>query len=61
MLQDLVAERLSSSCWAHVDFDEDGHALLAYPATHLDATCPLCAQAGLGDAGLGYPSLHKDE
>lgn len=55
MLQDLVAERLQASTWAHVEFDEVGHLTVHYPPTQRpsdSSTCALCAKAGLGDEGL---------
>lgn len=57
MLQDLVAERLQSSTWAHVEFNEDGHLAVSYPPVQPLAgttACALCAKAGLGDEGLGW-------
>jgi hypothetical protein len=57
MLQDLVAERLQASTWAHVEFDQAGHVAVQYPATPepaAGAPCALCAKAGLGDEGLGW-------
>jgi hypothetical protein len=56
MLQDLVAERLQTSTWAHVEFDDVGRLTVSYPNPKVpDGTCALCAKAGLGDEGLGFP------
>jgi len=55
MVQDLVAERLQGSTWAHVEFDGAGHLAVSYPPAQPPddaAACALCAKAGLGDAGL---------
>ncbi|MFQ5857644.1 MAG: ThiF family adenylyltransferase [Anaerolineae bacterium] len=57
MLQDLVAERLRTSTWTHVEFDEVGRLAVEYPPMQQPAgadDCALCAKAGLGDEGLGW-------
>lgn len=57
MLQDLVAERLQTSTWAHAEFDEAGRLAVEYPPMQQPAGaegCALCAKAGLGDEGLGW-------
>lgn len=55
MLQDLVAERLRASTWAHIEFDPAGRLQVTYPQPSGEPTpCPLCARAGLGDAGLAW-------
>jgi hypothetical protein len=54
ILLDLVAERLTSSTWAQVEFDDEGHLAVRYPmtgGTSGPSPCPLCARAGLGGAG----------
>lgn len=58
MVQDLAAERLRSSTWAHIEFNEDGHLAVSYPPVQPPTgttACALCAKAGLGDEGLGWP------
>lgn len=55
MLQNLVAERLRASTWAHIEFDAAGRLQVTYPqppSSGQSASCPLCARAGLGDARL---------
>jgi hypothetical protein len=55
MLLDLVAERVTSSTWAQIEFDDRGRLAVRYPAAEgasYPSTCPLCARAGLGDGGL---------
>src|SRR5206468_615781 len=56
MLQDLVAERIQSSLWAHIECDDTGRFRISYPASGPEgnASCPLCAKAGEGDAGLRW-------
>ncbi|MCS7221806.1 MAG: ThiF family adenylyltransferase [Anaerolineae bacterium] len=55
MLQDLVAERLQASIWAHLEFDLAGRLQVTYPQPSGEvASCPLCARAGLGDDGLAW-------
>lgn len=55
MLQDLTAERVSTSLWAHLEFDANGILRTEYPSLppHDSNVCTLCARAGLGDAALG--------
>jgi hypothetical protein len=55
MLEDLVAERIQSSMWAHAEVAEDGRVWVSYPLVGGASreSCPLCARAGLGDEGLG--------
>ncbi len=54
MLQDLGAERLQSSTWARIEFDDSGRMAVQYPSLPPAgaARCALCAKAGLGDIGL---------
>jgi hypothetical protein len=56
MLQDLVAERIRSSMWAQLEFDESGRLAVRYPEAAGrgigEPLCALCAKAGLGDEGL---------
>ncbi len=55
LLQDLVAERIQASTWAHVEFDNAGRLTLNYPPAPQPTdvpTCALCLKAGLGDQGL---------
>jgi hypothetical protein len=54
LLEDLVAERLAGSVWAHLEFDPAGRLSVTYPAHSPSAPCVLCAKAGLGDAGLNW-------
>ena len=55
MLQDLVAERIHASLWAHLECDNAGSFSVTYPASAPQATsCPLCAKAGEGEAGLKW-------
>lgn len=56
LLQELIAERIGRSVWAHVEFDEAGRFTVHYPSTQYPpnlSSCALCAKAGLGDVGLG--------
>ncbi len=56
MREDLFAERLTTSLWAHVEREPTGRVVIRYPlpgGARLDASCRLCAKAGQGDAGLG--------
>lgn len=55
LLQDLVAERVQASTWAHLTVNAAGHLTVEYPSPpppHAAPPCPLCARAGWGDAGL---------
>jgi predicted dinucleotide-binding enzyme len=57
LLQDLVAERVHISTWAHLTVDAAGRLTVQYPPPpppHDAAPCPLCARAGWGDAGLAW-------
>jgi molybdopterin/thiamine biosynthesis adenylyltransferase len=57
MLQDLVAEHLRTSTWAHAGFDAVGRLTVEYPSMQPPAGsdgCALCTKAGLGDGGLGW-------
>ena len=56
MLQDLVAGRIQSSLWAHIECDDAGRFTISYPASGREGngSCPLCAKAGEGDAGLRW-------
>ena len=56
LLEDLVAERVTGSVWAHLEFDSSGgHLAVTYPALTPPASgCVLCAKAGVGDAGLNW-------
>jgi molybdopterin/thiamine biosynthesis adenylyltransferase len=50
LLQDLVAEKLERSTWAHVEFDSEGRMTVVYPAfNEAPSRCELCAQSGSGD------------
>jgi hypothetical protein len=56
MLLDLVAERITDSRWARIEFADDGRLAVQYPAVQQandTPSCLLCAKAGLGDDGLG--------
>jgi hypothetical protein len=55
MLEDLVAERLPGSRWAHLEFDDRGNLSTRYPHVATIAAAPdclLCARAGVGDDAL---------
>lgn len=54
LLEDLVAERVTGSVWAHLEFDPAGRTSVTYPAHSSSVSCVLCAKAGLGDAGLEW-------
>lgn len=57
MLLDLVAERISTSRWARVEFDDDGRLVVGYPAIPRmgdSAICVLCKKVGLGNDGIGF-------
>lgn len=54
LLEDLVAERLTGSVWAHLEFDAAGRLTVTYPTHSPSAPCVLCTKAGLGDAGLNW-------
>jgi hypothetical protein len=40
--EDFVAERVTASTWAHVEFDPAGRLSVVYPAFTSAAHCPLC-------------------
>jgi hypothetical protein len=53
MLQDLVADRLHASTWAHLDYTQTGQLSVRYPAAwDGDGACALCERAGIGDLGI---------
>jgi hypothetical protein len=53
LLQDLVAERRTSSTWVQPTFDSAGLLRCEYPNPPLPGTsCSLCRRAGMGEAGL---------
>jgi hypothetical protein len=55
MLCDLVAERIHSSTWMQLRYDPSGTVnveRIARDASPVQARCPLCVRAGLGDDGL---------
>jgi hypothetical protein len=53
MLQDLVAERIQNSLWAHIECDNSGRFSIAYPAfSTTNPSCPLCAKTGQGDSAV---------
>jgi hypothetical protein len=57
MLEDLVAEHIETSTWAHLEFSEDGRLSVTYPMPQgnpIQTTCPLCAKAGQGDEALRW-------
>lgn len=57
MLLDLVAERITASHWARMEFDGEGRMAVGYPAIQQPsdgAACILCNKAGLGNDGLGF-------
>ena len=55
LLEDLVAERITRSAWAHVNCDGAGRFTITYPPPPENPPfCALCAKAGLGDAGLNW-------
>ncbi len=57
LLEDLVAERVQGSVWAHLEFDPAGRLTVSYPpVAPPETSCTLCVQAGRGDEGLVWPS-----
>jgi hypothetical protein len=60
MLEDLVAERIETSTWLHLEVDQAGRLSVRYPEFPPSATdaedgatsCKLCIKAGLGDGAL---------
>jgi hypothetical protein len=49
MLQELVAERLDASLWAHLEISRDGRLSVNYPQVNVSSDCVLCMKSGLGD------------
>ena len=55
LLEDLVAERIQGSVWAHLEFDSTGRLKVSYPPLVPPETgCTLCLQAGTGDQGMAW-------
>jgi hypothetical protein len=54
LFEDLVAERVTGSVWAHLEFDSAGRLNVSYPGHTESTACALCAKAGQGDAGLDW-------
>ncbi|MBI3962993.1 MAG: ThiF family adenylyltransferase [Deinococcus sp.] len=55
LLEDLIAERVQESTWAHLAFDASGRLTVSYPtgSPRLDRSpCSLCELAGWGEDGL---------
>jgi len=50
--EDLVAERVRSSTWLHVEFDHAGRLSVTDRTAPRSGTCRLCGLAGWGEAGL---------
>jgi len=51
MWEDLVAERLSTGTWLHLEFDDAGRLSVVYPSPPRSA-CSLCRLSGRGEVGL---------
>jgi hypothetical protein len=53
MLEELVTEAISTTTWAHLQYDVNGRFAVWYPeAPTAVESCALCARAGLGDEGF---------
>lgn len=50
-LEDVVAERVRDSVWAHLEFDAEGRCRIEYPGRVARASC-ACGLSGLGMEGL---------
>jgi hypothetical protein len=53
--EDFLSERVQTSTWIHVEFDDAGRLTVTYPTnspTHQSTNCRLCALTGWGEAGL---------
>jgi len=60
--EDFVAERITASTWAHVEFDQSGRLSVAYPPLTTGVHCPLCPLQGLGEEGVSQVgTLFKGE
>ena len=53
LLQDLATSRLRQSTWVRITVNDEGHVNTQYQQLSPTPNCPLCAYAGIGDAGLG--------
>jgi len=57
LLEDLVAERIRDSVWAHLEFDAHGRLSVSYPSpAPADGSqpCPMCRWSASGDDGLAH-------
>jgi hypothetical protein len=50
--EDFVAERVTASTWAHLEFDPAGRLAVTYPSPPGPAACQLCALLGAGEEGV---------
>jgi len=55
MLEDLTAERLRESTWAHLEIADTSRLSVTYPQHgQTQDQCPLCARAGCGDDAFTF-------
>jgi len=53
LLEDLVAERVRESMWAHIEFDTSGRLTVSYPESpKASSYCRICELTGCGEEGL---------